>query len=201
MDGGRGAQHGAKRTPQRATAALGWDLGVVGKGTYMWVGASSMGGVGWGASDRHPSLCAWIALIIAGSSSRMAWHDDSHDVFKAVLFAFLRGQGQGRLQPPMRRRWPTLQPSGCTSSARTHASCATSKMTCRSAGCEMVECSRHSLCASPQVPACHTETSVFDVVVSCERISWHESEAQRLVTKKVSPNLQKRRCIKFEMKA
>ena len=37
----------------------------------------------------------------------------------------------------------------------------------------------------PQVPACHTETSVFDVVVSCERISWHESEAQRLVTKKV----------------
>ena len=34
-----------------ATAALGWDLGVVGKGTYMWVGASSMGGVGWGASE------------------------------------------------------------------------------------------------------------------------------------------------------
>ena len=36
----------------------------------------------------------------------------------------------------------------------------------------------------PRVPACHTETSVFDVVVSCERIFWHESEAQRLVTKK-----------------
>ena len=36
----------------------------------------------------------------------------------------------------------------------------------------------------PRVPVCHTETSVFDVVVSCERIFWHESEAQRLVTKK-----------------
>ena len=50
----------------------------------------------------------------------------------------------------------------------------------------------------PRVPVCHTETSVFDVVVSCERIFWHESEAQRLVTKKVSPKLPKRRCIKFE---
>ena len=82
-----------KRAPQRATAALGGDWGVVGKGTYIGgcMGTSSMGGAGHQGGvhllegDDHGSkqIDKWVARYRDHAAFGCIFRENAHDMLNS----------------------------------------------------------------------------------------------------------------------